>query len=247
LTCAGFCSSLLTGIDVCIKHQDIFKQEVMAVVIQQLVDQVKLPTLFMRTVLSSVKAFPNLAGFTNGILTRLVSKKVWTNLKLWEGFIRCCSVCIAFFFHVIQQDTHYAVNADLVLFWYIQLTAPTSFSVLITLPKAQLEDILRKLPGLKPRLYEYLMELPPSMRVRVKQVIALVEPQEEEDASITANAAGGSLLPMAPPPPPPAHPQVHQQQPASIAQSALAEFEQERERAMEESYHSRRGAPGLEA
>ncbi|KAI9329560.1 Symplekin tight junction protein C terminal-domain-containing protein [Obelidium mucronatum] len=136
----------LEGTKLCIKHPEVFKQESLAIVIQQLVDQQRIPTLFMRTVLESVKLYPNLATFINGILTRLISKRVWVNPNLWKGFVICC-----------------------------KLTAPTSFSVIITLPKPQLEDILNKEPGMKPRLFEYVMGLPTAMRARVKGLLPMLE------------------------------------------------------------------------
>ncbi|KAJ3284576.1 hypothetical protein HDU79_008014 [Rhizoclosmatium sp. JEL0117] len=136
----------LEGTKLCIKHPEIFKQEVLAIVIQQLVDQQKIPTLFMRTVLETIKLFPNLANFINSILTRLITKRVWVNPNLWKGFIICC-----------------------------KLIAPTSFSVIITLPKPQMEDILNKEPGLKPQLYEYVLGLPSAMTSRVRSLLPLLE------------------------------------------------------------------------
>ncbi|KAJ3328004.1 hypothetical protein HDU76_010746 [Blyttiomyces sp. JEL0837] len=125
---------MLEGTQICLRHPEVFKQEVLAIVIQQLSDQGKLPRLLMATVIGSVKQFPNLAGFVSNILTKLVGKKIWTQGTLWEGFIRCCGII-----------------------------APTSFAVLVNLPKDPLEDVLKKMPGLKPRLFEYMSRLPKSM------------------------------------------------------------------------------------
>ncbi|ORY33531.1 hypothetical protein BCR33DRAFT_723132 [Rhizoclosmatium globosum] len=130
----------LEGTKLCIKHPEIFKQEVLAIVIQQLVDQQKIPTLLNN------QTFPNLANFINSILTRLITKRVWVNPNLWKGFIICC-----------------------------KLIAPTSFSVIITLPKPQMEDILNKEPGLKPQLYEYVLGLPSAMTSRVRSLLPLLE------------------------------------------------------------------------
>ncbi|RKO88154.1 hypothetical protein BDK51DRAFT_28493, partial [Blyttiomyces helicus] len=73
------------------KAMQVFKQEVLAVVLQQLVDQKKLPTIFMRTVIQSVNQFKTLANFVNSLLMKLVVKKIWTAPKLWDGFVRCCT------------------------------------------------------------------------------------------------------------------------------------------------------------
>ncbi len=66
----------------------------MAIVLQQLVDVVPLPALFMRTVIHTANRFPKLikSGFIPNILTNLVRKQVWQNSTLWEGFMRCCKV-----------------------------------------------------------------------------------------------------------------------------------------------------------
>ncbi|KAJ3389231.1 hypothetical protein HDU84_008969 [Entophlyctis sp. JEL0112] len=144
----------LEGTKLCIKHPEIFKQESLAIAIQQLVEQQKIPTLFMRTVLESIKLYPGLSAFINGILTRLISKRVWVNSNLWKGFVICC-----------------------------KLTAPTSFSVIITLPKPQLEDILVREPSLKPRLYEYVTGLPSAMRLRAKNLMQLLQEEVAQPPS----------------------------------------------------------------
>ncbi|KAJ3194972.1 hypothetical protein HK101_001425 [Irineochytrium annulatum] len=147
---------VLEATQICFKHVDIFKSEVLAVVMQQLLDQTTTPLLFMRTVLSSVKEFPSLTGYVVNVLTRLVQKKVWTIPILWEGFIRCCS-----------------------------RTAPTSFPVLVSLPKQQLEEVLRKVPALKQQLLEHVTSLPPQMRSRLKAVLSILSSGgEKKDAAI---------------------------------------------------------------
>lgn len=63
------------------------------------------------------------------LLTRLITKKIWTVPPLWEGFIRCA-----------------------------KLIAPASFGALLQLPKDQLRDIIDKQPSLKSGLREFLMK-----------------------------------------------------------------------------------------
>jgi symplekin len=77
---------------ICFDLKEIYTQEVLAMVLQQLVDLAKLPILLMRTVIQSVTTYKELSGFVNSILTRLIMKKIWTYPKLWDGFIRCCTV-----------------------------------------------------------------------------------------------------------------------------------------------------------
>ena len=72
--------------------------------------------------------YKTLVGFVSQtLLPRLVTKKVWTNPPLWEGFIRCAKVI-----------------------------APASFGVLLQLPKEQLREVVDKQPGLKSGLRDYV-------------------------------------------------------------------------------------------
>jgi symplekin len=99
-----------------------------AVVLQQLLDQPQIPSVFMRTVIQAITLYKNLVGFVNSmILARLVSKKVWTRPVLWKGFIRCAKVM-----------------------------QPTSSSVLASLPKAQLKEVLAQEPTLKESVDAYV-------------------------------------------------------------------------------------------
>ncbi|KAI3677522.1 hypothetical protein L6452_36786 [Arctium lappa] len=110
----------------CFQQRQIFSQQVLAKVLNQLVEQIPLPMLFMRTVIQTIGAFPSLVDFIMEILSRLVSKQIWKNQKLWVGFLKCA-----------------------------QLTKPQSFSVLLQLPPAQLEIALNKQPVLKGPLVVY--------------------------------------------------------------------------------------------
>ncbi|KAL2541488.1 HEAT repeat-containing protein [Abeliophyllum distichum] len=104
----------------CFEQRQIFSQQVLAKVLNQLVEQIPLPLLFMRTVLQAIGAFPSLVDFIMEILSRLVSKQIWKYPKLWVGFVKCA-----------------------------QLTKPQSFSVLLQLPPAQLENAVNRTPAIK--------------------------------------------------------------------------------------------------
>ncbi|KMT12330.1 hypothetical protein BVRB_5g102710 isoform B [Beta vulgaris subsp. vulgaris] len=104
----------------CFEQRQMFTQQVIAKVLNQLVEQIPLPLLFMRTVLQAIGAFPALVDFIMEILFRLVNKQIWKYPKLWVGFLKCA-----------------------------QLTQPHSFNVLLQLPLAQLEGALNKIPALK--------------------------------------------------------------------------------------------------
>ncbi|PSR72823.1 hypothetical protein PHLCEN_2v11320 [Hermanssonia centrifuga] len=120
----------IEAIGVCFSMSDIFRSEILAVVMNQLVDEPVLPTLFLRTVIQAVTTYRSLVSFVSStLLTRLITKKIWTNPPLWEGFIRCAKVI-----------------------------APASFGALLQLPKDQLRELADKQPSLKAGLREYVMK-----------------------------------------------------------------------------------------
>ncbi|XP_065010701.1 uncharacterized protein LOC135640318 isoform X2 [Musa acuminata AAA Group] len=110
----------------CFEQRKVFTQQVLAKVLNQLVEQIPLPLLFMRTVLQAIGIFPSLVDFVMEILLRLISKQIWKYPKLWVGFLKC-----------------------------VTQTMPQSFSVVLQLPAAQLENALNKHPVLRPPLVEH--------------------------------------------------------------------------------------------
>ncbi|KAJ9112124.1 hypothetical protein QFC20_002305 [Naganishia adeliensis] len=104
-------------------------EEVFAVVMQRIIDSTTLPLLFMRTVLRAVTTYRSLIGYVSTtLLSRLITKKVWTNPQLWVGFMRCAKTI-----------------------------APASFSALMQLPREQLKEILERQPEMKPGLWQYVL------------------------------------------------------------------------------------------
>lgn len=116
------------AIYLCLEMKALFKQEVLAVVLQQLVDVTPIPRYLMYTVLQTVQRFSSLvsSGFITSILSHLVRHRVWQDSTLWTGVIKCC-----------------------------KLLAPRSFSVLLQMPEAQLADVLSKSPELKEPLQKF--------------------------------------------------------------------------------------------
>lgn len=104
----------------CFEQRAVFTQQVLAKVLNQLVEQTPLPLLFMRTVIQAIGAFPALVDFVMEILSRLVNKQIWRLPKLWVGFLKCA-----------------------------YQTMPHSFHVLLQLPAAQLENAFNKNPALR--------------------------------------------------------------------------------------------------
>jgi symplekin len=66
--------------------RDLFTPDSLAVALQQLVELVRLPVLFMRTVIQTATVAPKLHSFILELLSKLVLKQVWkTDTKLWQA------------------------------------------------------------------------------------------------------------------------------------------------------------------
>lgn len=79
------------AIQKCIKHRGIFVQEAIAQAIQQLMDDRQIPEMFMRTVILARVFYPEMEAYlTDTVMTGLISKRVWTNKVLWDGFVLYC-------------------------------------------------------------------------------------------------------------------------------------------------------------
>ncbi|CAG8496504.1 9364_t:CDS:10 [Ambispora leptoticha] len=120
-------AKLAEAIKVCLSMTNIFKSEVLAVVLQQLVDEPELPNLIMFTLYQSVNSYKRLIGFVTNLLSRLITKKVWDNPDLWKGFIKCCKI-----------------------------TLPNSLPVLSQLPMEKLQMVLQMDPSFKEPLKKHV-------------------------------------------------------------------------------------------
>ncbi|ONM38999.1 hypothetical protein ZEAMMB73_Zm00001d043775 [Zea mays] len=111
----------------CFEQRTVFTQQVLEKSLNQLVDRIPIPLLFMRTVIQALDAFPALVDFVMGILSRLIDKQIWKMPKLWVGFLK-----LSF------------------------QTQPRSFDVLLQLPPPQLEFMLNKYPNLRTPLSSFV-------------------------------------------------------------------------------------------
>jgi symplekin len=94
----------------------------------------KLYSMRCHKVIQAVTTYKSLVGFVSTtLLSRLITKKIWTNPRLWEGFIMCAKVI-----------------------------APASFGALLQLPKDQLRELVDKQPSLKSGLRDYVTKKAPN-------------------------------------------------------------------------------------
>lgn len=152
--------SAMEAINICFSMTEIFRSEVLGAVMQQLIDESNLPTLFLRTVIQAVTTYKTLVGFVSTtLLSRLITKKIWTNPPLWEGFIWCAKV-----------------------------TAPSSFNALLQLPKDQLRELVDKQPSLKTSLRDYVTKRAPN-KARLAGLLDIFG-EMEDAAGTPASAEG---------------------------------------------------------
>uniref|UniRef100_A0A8C9TE56 Symplekin scaffold protein n=1 Tax=Scleropages formosus TaxID=113540 RepID=A0A8C9TE56_SCLFO len=118
--------------NLCFAEKNVYTSEVLAVVMQQLMEQNPLPMLLMRTVIQSLTMYPRLGGFVMNILSRLILKQVWKYPKVWEGFVKCC-----------------------------QRTKPQSFNVLLQLPPPQLTSVFERCPEMREPLLQHVHSFTP--------------------------------------------------------------------------------------
>lgn len=147
----------VAAIQICFSMTDVYRSEVLAAVLNQISEDQNLPMLFMRTVIMAVSTYKSLSGYVaKNLLSRLITKKIWQNPPLWDGFILCA-----------------------------KQTAPSSFGALIQLPKDQLREVVSRQPDLRTGLVEYLTTKAGGNRARLASFMDLLGPEAgQEDASV---------------------------------------------------------------
>ncbi|XP_055908274.1 symplekin [Eupeodes corollae] len=149
----------------CLAEKDVYTQDILGACLQQLVDIVPIPTLFMRTVIQSLALYPRLSNFIIGLLQRLILKQVWKQKVVWEGFLKCC-----------------------------QRLKPQSSSVLIQLPLPQLQDALNQCPDLRAPLLEYAESVEENQAGIISQQTMDVLTGNALDVIITDDSGGFMML-----------------------------------------------------
>ncbi|KAK3581424.1 hypothetical protein CHS0354_016286 [Potamilus streckersoni] len=134
--------TIIKATNLCFSEKTLYTQEALALVMQSLMEQSPLPTLFMRTVLQSLNMYPRLLGLVMNILQRLISKQVWKQKKVWEGFVKCC-----------------------------EKTRPQSFQVLLQLPAPQLKNVFELGPDQRGPLLQHVNSFTPQQKMHIPATI----------------------------------------------------------------------------
>ncbi|RVE58480.1 hypothetical protein OJAV_G00209660 [Oryzias javanicus] len=147
--------SIIKATNLCFAEKNVYTSEVLAVVMQQLMEQNPLPMLLMRTVIQSLTMYPRLGGFVMNILSRLIVKQVWKYPKVWEGFVKCC-----------------------------QRTKPQSYSVLLQLPPAQLTSVFERCPEMRAPLLQHVHSFTPHQQAHIpSSIMAVLEAHKKPEPS----------------------------------------------------------------
>jgi len=70
--------SFFEATSLCFNERSIYTADILAEIIQQLVEITPIPLLFMRTVLQTLNLYPKLIHFIMNILQRLIKKQVYS-------------------------------------------------------------------------------------------------------------------------------------------------------------------------
>ncbi|XP_055005754.1 symplekin [Boleophthalmus pectinirostris] len=145
--------SIIKATNLCFGEKNVYTSEVLAVVMQQLMEQNPLPMLLMRTVIQSLTMYPRLGGFVMNILSRLIAKQVWKYPKVWEGFVKCC-----------------------------QRTRPQSYTVLLSLPPAQLSSVFERCPEMRDPLLQHVLSFTPHQQAHIPaSIMAVLEAHKKPE------------------------------------------------------------------
>ncbi|CAF0931067.1 unnamed protein product, partial [Didymodactylos carnosus] len=148
---------IMTATSLCFNERTIYTHDVLAVVIQQLVEISPIPVLFMRTVLQALSLYPKMVGFVMNILQRLITKQAWKQARIWEGFIKCC-----------------------------QKTRPHSFPLLLQLPPPQLKHVFKIASDLRDGLIRHIRSLSIAQRSSIPSSIMSVIEDNSENNTIAS-------------------------------------------------------------
>ncbi|KAI4806037.1 hypothetical protein KUCAC02_010628, partial [Chaenocephalus aceratus] len=145
--------SIIKATNLCFGEKNVYTSEVLAVVMQQLMEQSPLPMLLMRTVIQSLTMYPRLGGFVMNILSRLIVKQVWKYPKVWEGFVKCC-----------------------------QRTKPQSYSVLLQLPAAPLSSVFERCPEMREPLLQHVLSFTAHQQAHIPaSIMAVLEANKKPE------------------------------------------------------------------
>ncbi|XP_030376114.1 symplekin [Scaptodrosophila lebanonensis] len=157
--------AVVKATSICLAEREVYTQDVLIGVLQQLVEVIPVPTLLMRTIIQSLTLYPRLSNFILNLLQRLILKQVWRQKVIWEGFLKT-----------------------------VQRLKPQSLPVLLQLPPQQLMDALQQCPELRPALLEYAESIQDEPMSGITQQILDIITGKSVEVFVT-DESGGYIVP----------------------------------------------------
>ncbi|XP_061142182.1 symplekin isoform X1 [Syngnathus typhle] len=177
--------SIIKATNLCFGEKNVYTSEVLAVVMQQLMEQSPLPILLMRTVIQSLSMYPRLCGFVMNILSRLIVKQVrfarvsclgldLAPCGLASG--RCERSHEGFFSFLLSPQVWKYPKVWEGFVKCCQRTRPQSYSVLLQLPPAQLAGVFERCPEMREPLLHHVRSFTPHQQAHIPaSVMAVLE------------------------------------------------------------------------
>ncbi|XP_060645288.1 symplekin [Drosophila nasuta] len=153
--------AIVKATSLCLAEREVYTQEVLMAVLQQLVEILPIPTLMMRTTIQSLTLCPRLSNFVLNLLQRLILKQVWRQKVIWEGFLKT-----------------------------VQRLKPQSLPVMLQLPAPQLSDALQQCPDLRPQLLEYAESIQDEPMSGITQQVLDIISGKTVDVFVTDESGG---------------------------------------------------------
>ncbi|KAJ1916352.1 hypothetical protein H4219_003837 [Mycoemilia scoparia] len=141
----------MEAIQICLSAPDVFDGESIGAALQSLVSQNRLPALIVRTMMQLARMHPSMTRFVGVLLDTLISKKIWTNLRLWQGVIKLA-----------------------------RMIAPISFNSILSLPLPQMKDLLKVEPIMIMPLIQHVQQLPPMFQARLLPILESIQQQHQQ-------------------------------------------------------------------
>ncbi|OCF78893.1 symplekin [Kwoniella mangroviensis CBS 8886] len=142
----------IEAIGICFSMTTVFRSDILANSMSRIADlPTQLPVVFLRTIIQVVTTYKSLIPFVaNHVLPKLISKKIWENKPIWDGFIRL-----------------------------VKLISPASFGSLLQLPKEQLKEVVQKQPSIKNGLKTFVMNKPGGNKQVLAEIFGEETPARE--------------------------------------------------------------------
>ena len=144
---------IIEAVATCISERSVFTMQVLASCLQIIAQHEPLPILSMRTMIEALVYWPDLSPFVMDILRHLIGRGIWKSPPLWTGFMKC----------TLRPEA-----------------LPHSLPVILSLPKAQLLEVVGQQPNLREHLTSYAVTRLAEVPAEALEALGLADEEAEE-------------------------------------------------------------------